>query len=105
MHSGGAASLVFEFANILMLLYDIFLDFRTNHKGFPDPVKPLSALTLPCGPQLSLASGYLRWVFVFVFMCAFLKHLHCLYLNSTFLCQKMAPRYMTTGNSYHGQLQ
>ena len=52
MHFGGATLMVFAFTNILMFLFDIY-------EYFSSTVKPLSALTLPQGHQLSLALGCL----------------------------------------------
>lgn len=61
MHIGGAAVMVFAFTNILMFLFDIY-------EYFSSTVKPLSALTLPQGHQLSLALGCLLY-FSGIFLC------------------------------------
>lgn len=53
--------MVFAFTNILMFLFDIY-------EYFSSTVKPLSALTLPQGHQLSLALGCLLY-FSGIFLC------------------------------------
>lgn len=70
---------------------------------FPSTIKPPSALTVPQGHQLPLVLGVFHTPGG---LCvAFVKYLHCLYLNPAFLSQKMAPRHLCRGTGYQGSIR